>query len=430
MIQIIKKEDCVGCNACVQRCPKQCISMHEDEQGFLYPKVDVSLCINCGICEKVCPVINQAEPKKPLTVYAARNLDPEVQKNSSSGGVFYALAKSIIEEGGVVFGAKFNNKWEVVHDYAETLEGVKAFQGSKYVQSRIGDNYAKAEKFLKDGRKVMFTGTPCQLAGLRLFLRKDYGDQLLKVDVVCHGVPSPLVWREYLRYITARPKGAPAGKNTDFISLNGIPALAGISFRDKKLGWEKFGFSVRAAATKGSGKNSDFPSAIRQTTEVKDFFFEPLDVNLFMQIFLKDLDLRPSCYDCPAKSGKSNSDLTIADFWGIRFAYPELYDFNGVSLILGLSEKGHLTLSSIPEISMTEVEYKHALNANPSIERSATVPKQYNLFWREFHSNGFANIPEIIAKIHPSFTQRLMMYLRRTLKRSLVTIGLLKKGNI
>lgn len=244
MIEILRKEDCVGCNACVQRCPKSCISMHEDEQGFLYPVVNADLCINCHLCEKVCPVINQAEPRKPLQTYAAKNRDSEVKRNSSSGGIFYALAEMIISEGGVVFGAKFNDDWEVVHAYAETLEGIKAFQGSKYVQSGIGETFTQAEQFLKAGRRVMFTGTPCQIAGLKHFLRKDYGSQLLTVDVVCHGVPSPLVWREYLKYIT-RPKGASAGKNTDFEStLKDIEIrdISRISFRDKRISWEKYGF--------------------------------------------------------------------------------------------------------------------------------------------------------------------------------------------
>ena len=416
MIKIIKKEDCVGCNACVQRCPKQCISYHEDEQGFLYPKVDESLCIKCGLCEKVCPVINQAEPRKPIAVYAARNLDTEVQKNSSSGGVFFALAKSVIEQGGVVFGAKFNDKWEVVHDYAETLDGIRAFQGSKYVQSRIEDNFAKAERFLKDGRKVMFTGTPCQLAGLRLFLRKDYGEQLLKVDVVCHGVPSPLIWREYLKFITARPTGAPAGKNTDFISLNGIPASAGISFRDKKLGWEKYGFSVRTAATNGSGENSDFQSAIRQNPEGKFIFFETHDKNLFMQIFLRDLDLRPSCYDCPTKCGKAHSDITLADFWGVEKLLPQAYDSNGVSLILIHTLRGNMAVESLP-IETYKTDYGAAIESNRSIEKSVSCPPQYNFFWKKFNKGGFESITTLTNIMHRSLIQRIISKLKIIIQR-------------
>lgn len=244
MINITRKEDCVGCNACTQICPKDCIVMTEDHQGFLYPKVDLSKCIDCHLCEKVCPVINQAQPCKPLSVYAADNPDMEVKMRSSSGGVFFALAKKVISEGGVVFGARFNEKWEVIHDYTETIEGLKVFQGSKYVQSRIGETFRQTRTFLKAGRKVLFSGTPCQIAGLKLFLRKEYAN-LISLDVVCHGVPSPLVWREYLAYVT-RPEGASVGKNTDFQSSlsNQMPVITGINFRDKRLGWEKFGFTL------------------------------------------------------------------------------------------------------------------------------------------------------------------------------------------
>lgn len=197
MIDIKDKKLCCGCNACVQRCPKQCISVQKDEEGFLYPIVDLSICIDCGLCEKVCLVLNQGSERNPIEVFAAVNKDDSIRMQSSSGGIFTALAEQIIQEKGVVFGARFDEKWEVKHDYTETIEGLKAFRGSKYVQSRIGDTFSKAEFFLKAGRKVMFTGTPCQIAGLRLFLRKEY-ENLLAVDIICHGVPSPLVWRKYL----------------------------------------------------------------------------------------------------------------------------------------------------------------------------------------------------------------------------------------
>lgn len=192
MIEIKDKKDCCGCSACVQKCPKQCISLKEDNEGFLYPEVDKSMCINCGLCEKVCPVLHQGESRKPLKVYAAKNQDEEIRRQSSSGGIFTLLAEKTIQDGGVVFGARFDEHWEVKHDYTETIEGLAAFRGSKYVQSRMEDNYRKAEMFLKQGRKVLFSGTPCQVAGLKRFLRKYYGN-LLTIDMVCHGVPSPLV---------------------------------------------------------------------------------------------------------------------------------------------------------------------------------------------------------------------------------------------
>lgn len=412
MINIIDKKDCVGCNACVQRCPKQCIAMHEDKQGFLYPKVDLDLCINCGLCEKICPVINQAEPRKPEAVFAATNPDKEVLMRSSSGGIFFELAKNVINEGGVVFGAKFNDKWEVVHGYAETLEDARVFQGSKYVQSRISSCFADAERFLKEGRKVMFTGTPCQIAGLRLFLRKPY-ENLIAVDVVCHGVPSPLVWREYLHSIVSQ-KGIIAGKNSERLSLNDMPVITGISFRDKRMGWEKYGFSVLTSAPEGSGKNTDFPSLSTKTKE-QDLLFEPLNENLYMQIFLKDLDLRPSCYSCPAKYGKSHSDITLADFWGIKANQPSEYDFNGVSIVMANNSTVETFLNDLP-LEIKKSSYQVALAGNPSIEKSVSKPKQYNEFWEKFSSSKFEKINVLLSLMRPSLQIRLKTAIKSGIK--------------
>ena len=150
MIDIKDMKNCCGCASCVQKCPKWCISLHEDEEGFLYPKVDTENCVNCGLCEKVCPVLNQEEKHKPLTVYAAKNKDEEKRKNSSSGGVFTLLAENVIRKGGVVFGARFNERWEIVHDFVESIDDLKVFRGSKYVQSKIGNTYYKASTFLNN----------------------------------------------------------------------------------------------------------------------------------------------------------------------------------------------------------------------------------------------------------------------------------------
>lgn len=206
MISITSKEMCCGCAACEQRCPKSCIVMREDEEGFLYPQTDMSKCIDCGLCEKVCPVLNQGEKRKPLYVYAAKNKNPQIQLYSSSGGVFTHIAEQIIQNNGVVFGARFDENWAVKHDYTETLEGLAAMRGSKYVQSRIGSTYQQAKDFLEAGRLVLFSGTPCQIRGLKLFLAKEY-ENLLTVDLVCHGVPSPEIWRQYLHEIIATGGG-------------------------------------------------------------------------------------------------------------------------------------------------------------------------------------------------------------------------------
>jgi coenzyme F420-reducing hydrogenase beta subunit len=201
MIHLTEKTDCCGCNACVQSCPKDCITMQEDNEGFLYPAIDLETCIDCSLCEKVCPEIHQKEVRKPLQVYAAKNRNEEVRLQSSSGGIFTLLAEKIIEEHGVVFGARFDENWAVIHDYTETIEGLASFRGSKYVQSRIGETFSQAKQFLKSGRKVLFSGSPCQIAGLKLFLKKDY-ENLLTIDFVCHGVPSPKVWRKYIMQLS------------------------------------------------------------------------------------------------------------------------------------------------------------------------------------------------------------------------------------
>jgi coenzyme F420-reducing hydrogenase beta subunit len=174
--------------------------MREDREGFLYPEVDSERCCNCGLCSEVCPVINRREAGKPLYVYAAKSRDEEIRRQSSSGGIFTLLAEKILDENGVVFGARFNENWEVIHDYVETKDELVFFRGSKYVQSRIGESYLQAQQFLEKGRKVLFSGTPCQISGLKFFLGKEY-DNLLTVDIVCHGVPSPLVWRMYLNQL-------------------------------------------------------------------------------------------------------------------------------------------------------------------------------------------------------------------------------------
>ena len=329
MIHITEKRECCGCSACILRCPKRCITLREDAEGFLYPEVDKERCIDCGLCEKVCPWQNRAVPVPPLEVLAVKNRNEEERLDSSSGGVFIALAKAVIRKGGVVFGAVFDRRWEVIHAYAESMEGVRRMMGSKYVQSHIGNSYKEAEQFLKQGREVLFCGTPCQIAGLHSFLHKPYSN-LLSVDFLCHGVPSPGVWRRYLvETFSISARRAAAGKNTVLSSsLNDMPVITGIAFRDKKLhGWKKFSFVVRGKSASKADKNSVLLSAKH---------FE----NPFMRGFLSNLYLRPSCYHCRCKNGVSHSDLTIADYWGIHRLMSDFDDDKGVGLVLLNTGKG------------------------------------------------------------------------------------------
>lgn len=220
MISIKDKKACCGCGACVQRCPKQCITLHEDSEGFLYPVADASVCINCGLCEKVCPVINQHTAHEPLQTFAAKNPNEAVRAASSSGGVFTMLAERVIKSGGVVFGAAFDQQWKVVHTCATTIGGLQKFRGSKYLQSQTNNTFKEAEAYLKQGRQVLYSGTPCQVAGLKRYLRKDY-DNLLTLDFICHGVPSPGVFRTYLRdEINRHSARQGGGKNSVLLSVS------------------------------------------------------------------------------------------------------------------------------------------------------------------------------------------------------------------
>ncbi len=368
MIDIKEKYKCCGCEACIQVCPQQCISMTEDSEGFRYPKVDIQRCIGCILCEKVCPVINQSEPRRPIVVKAAVNPDEDVRMASSSGGVFSLLAENVIRREGVVFGVRFDEDWSVMHDYAETLDGLLAFRGSKYLQSRIGKSYRKAEYFLKQGRCVLFSGTACQIAGLKKFLRRDY-ENLYTIDVVCHGVPSPKVWKSYLQ-------SKFGGKIDEICSVN---------FRNKLYGWKDYGLQINCR----NGK----------------VVYEPFRESLFMKCFLKDLDLRPSCYDCPAKGGKSGSDITLGDFWGVQRYFPELDDDKGLSAVMINSEKGKSLFEAVVS-KEKDVSYESVFAGNPSIERSVGIPEYREDFWKQFERGGIEAVRHICRKMEPGFFRR------------------------
>lgn len=375
MISIQDKKNCCGCSACASICPKHCITMVEDDEGFLYPMVDESTCVNCGLCEKVCNELHPYDKREPMQVLAAINKNEEVRQKSSSGGIFYILAEKVIKEGGVVFGARFDENWQVVIDYAEDIKGVEAFMGSKYVQARVENAYKDVRRFLADGRKVLFTGTPCQVAGLHKFLRKPF-DNLLIVDFICHGTPSPKVWRMYLDEVIKEGQ-----------------RISSIEFRNKKKGWKNFSFNLR------------YNEADKTVSMLSPFY-----QNHYMKAFLQDIILRPSCYDCKAKGCSSQSDITIADFWGVGSVFPDMDDDKGTGLVFINTDKGNAALD-YSRIDVAETTYERIKPLNPACYRSPKVhPKRENFFARLGQEN-LINLIKDCTRL--TAHQRLRMLLSR-----------------
>lgn len=386
MINITNPSDCCGCSACVQRCPKCCIAMQEDAEGFLYPIVDKTMCVECGLCEKVCPLINRADAVLPMRVVAARNVDDEERLCSSSGGIFIELAKQVLERGGVVFGAVFDEKWEVKITYGESLETVRNMMGSKYVQARVENSYRDAERILRQGQEVLFTGSPCQIAGLHGYLRRSYSN-LLTVDFLCHGVPSPGVWRRYLKELLVQNHATKAatGRNSILLSLDSISSIEGIEFRNKRKGWKKYSFvlTLVEVTTKGE-KNTVLFSRMHRN--------EP-----YMKGFMSDVYLRPSCFNCRCKNGVSHSDITIADYWGVNGFMPDLDDDKGVSLVQINTDKGLRHFDDL-SVLVRGSSFEDAKSTNPGFKALLTPHPKRDEFYRRF-SHGNETIEMILKDI-------------------------------
>lgn len=343
MISITDKHNCCGCSACIQACPKQCISMQSDAEDFLYPKVDLDDCIDCHSCEKVCPYHNKNLEIKvdSLEVYAAINTNESVREKSSSGGIFSLLAENTLREGGVVFGARFTDEWNVEIGYVDGsltshLSSVRSLRGSKYVQAKVGNSYIQCEDFLMQGRKVLFSGTPCQISGLKLFLKKEF-ENLLTVECVCHGVPSPGLWQKYLEEQTKCDKRT-------------IGDIQNINFRDKRSGWQNYSFTI----------------IYKDGKQIHHLH----DDNPWERAFIKNIDLRPSCHNCPTKCLQSRADITLGDLWGADQIMPDNNDNKGITLVVCHNSKGHKEFHCVSknkkELSFDEVaRYSQALIHSP-----------------------------------------------------------------
>lgn len=347
MITIKNKKDCMGCNACYSICPPKCIAMKDDTEDFWYPEVDYNKCIKCGLCIKVCPIINKTIVDNQPFAYACINKNDTIRLESTSGGIFTLIAEQIIDEGGVVLGAGFTQDFLVEHSFIEKKEEISLFRGSKYVQSKIGNMYIKVKEFLNQGKKVLFSGTPCQIGGLKSYLGKDYKN-LFCIDIICHGVPSPLVWRKYISY---REKIAGSKSKR-------------IAFRQKNEGWKRYSVSFL------------FDNDI--------MYQKTMDNDIYMKAFLKDICLRPSCYDCSFKTIHRESDLTLADFWGIQNIIPKMDDDKGTSLVFVNSPKGQQMITDITDkILLKPVDINRAVSYNSAAIKSAP----YNIKRKAFMEN-------------------------------------------
>lgn len=342
LYEIAGKRSCTGCGACVCVCPVGCIQMVENKEGFFYPVIDHTQCIGCKKCYKVCP--NEPEDDEDVVaVLAGYSYNRDIRLTSSSGGVFTHLAEEVLKRNGVVFGVAMQ-KSQAVICAVENIEEIPKLRGSKYVQSRVGNAYRQVEKYLKEGRLVLFSGTPCQIAGLYRVLKKEYM-RLITVDFVCHGISSPQVLEKYL-------KERGNGKR-----------ISEIVFRDKTEGWNKFSMKIK--------------------WEDHTVSRASMEEDLYLQSFLKNLNLRSSCFSCKFRKIHRRSDITLGDLWGADEVVNGWTEDLGYSLILIQSKKGKELLESIKEkIVAVPVELSQVMLHNASLTTSPWDEYSRDLFFK------------------------------------------------
>lgn len=355
MIYIENKEKCSGCTSCMSICPHDAITMQQDDCGFKYPKVDIDKCTNCGICERVCAFHDYYDTRNNFSTpiaYAVRHKNYEELKTSRSGAMFIALSDFILSRGGVIYGAGYGEHFQVVHKRVLSKDACKELKGSKYVQSDMSDLFIQVKKDLQSGKLVLFSGTPCQTAGLNSFIGNKNRENLFLCDIVCHGTPSPLVWEDYLCYWENKKK----------------KKIVKVDFRDKEKGW-----------------SSHVESLVFQDGE-KVFS------DIWADLFCKHLLLRPSCGICPYANLRRPSDITIADFWGWQKVDSTFNADNmGCSLVLVNSEKGRNLFDAVcQDIYCKEATIENCMQ--PNLERPSVLSSDYARFWEDYGVMDFSSV--------------------------------------
>lgn len=372
MSRLCPKHECCGCSACVSVCPRSCISMVADSEGFFYPSVNASECINCHLCTNVCPALAQLTDIKPQGVFASHNIDNNIVKISSSGGVFSVLAKHVISKKGMVYGAEYDEMMNVVFSTADTEEKTNKIRGSKYVQARINDCFKDVRLKLQQDVDVLFTGTPCQVAGLKSFLRKPY-ENLFTMEVVCHGVPSEKVWQKHLQVIKAKHLDNRNVKN--------------VVFRYKEEDWRSYKICY-----------STQDGASYLTVRGDDAYFRG---------FVRCLYTRPSCEMCLYKNGASGADLTVGDLWGVERILKDGGNSLGESLVIANTEKGMKLLRQNAELlSMKAIDLADAKPYNEGLLEHALPHRNRNSFFQMIDAT--EDIDALIdGMLKPNVSERL-----------------------
>lgn len=348
---VTHRSKCTGCMACVNCCPTSAIEVVESKEGFLYTKINEEKCIKCGLCKKICPINKKYnEQYKNVEFYAAFNKNEEDRIKSSSGGIMSLLAKNILQKQGIVYGVTLEDK-KVKHISIDDIKDLPKIMGSKYVQSEIGDTYRKLKDDLEQNKQVLFTGTPCQIEGLKSYLNKEY-DNLLCVSIICHGVPSPKIFEKYINEK----------------EINEKKKIENINFRYKKDGWHDF-------------------SVVYEYKNDKNII--PFTSDIYMNAFLSNLILRESCYNCQMRyENKNTADIIIGDYWGIENIFPEMDDNKGISAIIINSEKGQELFEEIKnDLNYKITNLQDIIKANPCLMKSTKYTKKRDEFFKMIENN-------------------------------------------